>query len=80
MHQVVITRLQPYLVILVLNPTQKAIFDEAAVPTIIAGPHAVMAETEVQASAKAMRFMPEEMKGKEDQVEVSILPFRRSTS
>ena len=78
MVNVEVKRLQPYLVVLVLYPTQKAVFEDAAVPMIVAGPHAVMAESETQVSAKAMRFLPEDLKGKEDQIEVSILPFRRS--
>lgn len=69
-----------YLVVLVLKPTQKAVYDEAAVPSIVAGPHAVIADSETQAAAKAMRFMPDEMKGKEDRIEVSVLPFRRATA
>ena len=70
--------LQPYLVILVSKPTQKQVYDEAAVPQIIAGPQAVMAESESQATARAMKFMPEEWKGKEERIEVYALPFRRN--
>ena len=69
--------MQVYLVVIVLKPTQKQVHDDGAVPTILTGPHAVMAENDTQAAAKAMRFLPEEVKGKEDRVEVSILPFRR---
>ena len=67
----------PFLVILVAKPTQKAVYDDGAVPTIIAGPQAVMAENEGQAQARAMKFMPEEWKGKEERVEAYALPFRR---
>lgn len=67
-----------YLVVLVQQPTQKQVFDDGAVATIVAGPHAVIADTDTQAAAKAMRFMPDELKGKEDRVEVSVLPFVRA--
>ena len=72
--------MQVYLVILVVKPTQKQVYDDGAVPSIVAGPHAVMADSETQAAAKAMRFLPDEMKDKADRVEVSVLPFRRPTA
>lgn len=65
-----------YLVVLVLNPTQKQVFEDGAVATIVAGPSAVIADNENQAAAKAMRFLPDEMKDKAERVEVSVLPFR----
>jgi len=67
-------------VVLVVKPTQKQVFDDGAVPTIVGGLNAVMAESETQAAAKAMRFLPDEYKGKEDRVEVSVLPFRKATA
>ena len=67
-----------YLVILVLKPTQKQVYDDGAVASIVSGPHAVIADNENQAAAKAMRFLPEEMKDKADRVEVSVLPFVRA--
>ena len=67
-----------YLVILVQQPTQKQVYDDGAVAQIVAGPHAVIADSETQAAAKAMRFMPDELKGKEDRIEVSVLPFVRA--
>lgn len=70
-----------YLVVLVLKPTQKAVYDDGAVATILGGgAHAVIADNETQAAAKAMRFLPDEYKGKEDRVEVSVLPFRHATA
>jgi len=72
--------MQVFLVVLVLKPTQKQVYDDGAVPTMVAGPTAVIADNETQAAAKAMRFLPDEMKGKEDRVEVSVLPFRRATA
>jgi len=68
------------LIALVLKPTQKQVFDDGAVEQIVAGPHAVIADNDTQAAAKAVRFLPEEMKGKEDRVEVSVLPFRRASA
>ena len=67
-----------YLVVLVITPTQKAVYDEGAVPQIVAGPTPVIADSETQAAGKAMRLLPEEYKGKEDRVEVSVLPFSRA--
>ncbi len=69
-----------YLVVLVLKPTQKQVFDDGAVASIVAGPHAVIPDTEANAAAKAMRFLPDELKDKQDRVEVSVLPFRRAQS
>ena len=48
-----------YLVVLVQQPTQKQVFDDGAVAQILAGPHAVIADTDTQAAAKAMRFLPD---------------------
>lgn len=68
-----------YLAVLVLKPTQKQIYDDGAVPMIVGGgPHAFIADSETQAAAKAMAFLPEEMKDRADRVEVSVMPFRRS--
>lgn len=71
---------QVYLTVLVLKPTQKEIFENATVPVIVGGLNAVIAESDTQASAKAMQFLPPEMKDKADRVEVSVLPFRRASS
>jgi hypothetical protein len=72
--------MQPYLVIIALKPTQKQVYDEGAVDQIVVQPQAVLADTDVQAAAKAMRFVPDEMKGKEDRLEVWSLPFRRGSA
>lgn len=69
--------MQPYLVVIVKKPTEKQKFDEGAVPEIIGQPQAVMAENDSNASAQAMKFLPEGFKGKEHLVEVYCLPFRR---
>lgn len=67
-----------YLIVLVLKPTEKQRYDEGAVPTVITGPHPVVAESETQAVARAMRFLPAEMEGKEDRIDVFTLPFVRT--
>ena len=69
--------MQVYLVVLVLRPTQKQVYDDGAVPLIVAGPLAVMADNETNAAAKGMAFLPENLNDKTDRVEVSVLPFRR---
>ena len=69
-----------YLVVLVMKPTAKQVYDDGTVPTIVAGPHPVIADSETNAAAKAMRFLPDELKGREDRIEVSVLPFRRQAT
>lgn len=71
--------MQVYLTALILNPTEKQKYDEGAVPVVVGGgPHIVIAADEKQAAAKAMKNLPPEHEGKEDRVEVAVLPFRRS--
>lgn len=69
--------MQVYMAVLILKPTQKQVFDDGAVPTIIGGPNVFMADNDAQAPAKAMMFLPDELKDKADRIEVAILPFRR---
>lgn len=66
-----------YLVVVLANPTDKAKFDEGAVPTIIVQPTAVIAKDEQQASARAMRLVPTEHADKDHLLEVRVLPFGR---
>lgn len=68
--------MDPFLVIVILNPTKKQRDEDGAVPTIIVQPTAVMAKDESQAAMKAYRLTPEEHLGHEDRLEVKILPFR----
>lgn len=77
MHNVVSEPLNPYIVLVVLKPTQKEVFDTGTAPQIIVQPQAVLAKDENQAAAKAMRFVPEEHADKVDRLEVSVLPFGR---
>ena len=54
-----------YLVVLVLKPTQKEVFDMGAVATILGGDaHAVIADSETQAAAKAMRAIADEIEAR----------------
>ena len=69
-----------FLTVLVLNPTDKQKFDDGTVAQILGGVNAVIADSETSAAAKAMRFLPDEMKDKQDRVEVAVLPFRRATA
>ena len=71
--------MEPYLVILILQPTKKQKDEEGAVATIVVPPTAVMAKDESQAAMKAFRFVPEEHAGKDDRLEVRILPFRAAS-
>ena len=78
MHpQVVIEKLDAFLVMVVKNPTQRDIYDEGATPTIVVQPTGVLAKDDKQASAKAMRLVPEEHGRKIDLLEVMVLPFDR---
>lgn len=71
--------MEPYLVIVMLQPTKKQKDEEGAVPTIVVPPTAVMAKDETQAAMKAFRFVPEEHAGKDDRLEVRVLPFRAAS-
>lgn len=65
-----------YMVAVILVPTKKQRDDDGAVPTVIVQPTAVMAKDETQAAMKAHRLIPEEHSGKDDRLEVRVLPFR----
>lgn len=68
--------MEPFLVIVIKNPTAKQKHDDGAVPTIIVQPQAVMAKDETQAAMKAHRLVPEEFAKNEDLLEVKVLSFR----
>lgn len=70
--------MEPYLVIVILNPTKKQRDDDGSVAQIIVQPTAVMAKDEANAAAKAHRLVPEEHAGKDDRLEVRVLPFRNA--
>jgi hypothetical protein len=73
--------MQVYLVVLILHPTKKQVYDDGAVPMVIGGDsHVILADTDTQAAAKAMKFLPDEYKDKEDRVEVALVPFRSAAS
>jgi hypothetical protein len=65
-----------YLVAVILNPTKKQKDEEGAVPVIVVQPTGVMAKDDTQAAMKASRLVPEEHAGKDDRLEVRVLPFR----
>jgi hypothetical protein len=69
--------MEPYFVIVILQPTAKQKHDEGTVASIVVQPTAVMAKDEAGAAAKAMRLVPEEHAGKEDRLEIRVLPFRQ---
>lgn len=68
--------MEPYLVLVILNPTAKQKHDDGAVPAIVVQPTAVMATNEQNAGAKAFKLVPEEHAGKDDRLEVRVIPFR----
>lgn len=65
-----------YLVAVILQPTKKQKDEDGAVATIVVQPTGVMAKDEAQAAMKAHRLVPEEHSGKDDRLEVRVLPFR----
>lgn len=65
-----------FLVAVILHPTKKQRDDEGMQSIVIVQPQAVMAKDEMQASMKAFKFVPEEHSGKDDRLEVRVLPFR----
>lgn len=70
--------MEVFLVTILLKPTKKQADDEGTVAQIIVQPQAVIAKDETQAAMKAYRYVPEEHAGKEDRLEVRVLPFRRA--
>lgn len=64
-----------FLVVVILKPTQKAVFDDGAIAQIIVQPTAVLAKDAQQATMKAARYIPEEHADKGDRLEVRVLPF-----
>lgn len=72
-------RLEPYMVVVIKNPTEKAKFEEGATAQIVVQPMAVMAKDETQAAMKAQRLVPEEHAKNENLLEVRVLSFRPVT-
>ena len=68
--------MDPYLVLVILQPTKKQRDEDGAVPTIVVPLTAVMAKDEANAAAKAHRLVPEEHAKYEDRLEVRTMPFR----
>ncbi len=67
--------MEVFLVCVVARPTDKQKHDDGAVPIIVVQPVAVIAKDREQACMKAFKFVPEEHAGKEDRLEVRVLPF-----
>lgn len=65
-----------FLVAVILQPTKKQRDDDGIVPIVVVQPTAVMAKDEQQAAMKAFKFVPDEHNGKDDRLEVRVLPFR----
>lgn len=70
-------KLDVYLVVVFLTPTQKQIEEEGAAPIIVVQPSAVMAKDENQAAMKAMKKVPDEYADKDNRLEVRVLPFTK---
>lgn len=68
-----------FMICVVLNPTKKQHDEDGAIPLIVVPLTALMAKDEANAAAKAHRLVPEEHAGKDDRLDVKILPFRSLT-
>jgi hypothetical protein len=68
--------MDPFIIVVILQPTKKQKDEDGAVPVIVVPMQAVMAKDENQAAMKAHRLVPEEHAGKDDRLEVKVLPFR----
>lgn len=64
-----------FLVVVTLDPTQKAKHDDGAVPTIVVPATAVIAKDSQQAAMKAVALVPNEHAASADRLSVQILPF-----
>jgi hypothetical protein len=67
--------MEVFLCVGILKPTTKE-QEEGASPKIIFQPQAVIAKDRDQAVMKAHRFLPNDVEGKEDRIEIRVLPFR----
>jgi hypothetical protein len=72
--------MQPYQVVVLLLPTAKQKHDEGAGPIVVVQSQTVIAKDVPQATAKAMKLVPEEHADKDDRLEVWVLPFQRPSS
>lgn len=68
-----------YMVAVMLQPTKKQRDEEGTVPLVVVQPTAVVAKDEPGAAAKAFRLVPEEHSGKDDRLDVRVLPFRHAS-
>jgi len=67
-------KMEPYLVVVVLNPTKKEEEDGKA-PTVLVEPKCVLAKDQGQAVAKALKFVPKEYDNCDSRLEVRVLRF-----
>lgn len=65
-----------WLVAVILRPTKKQADEDGLGAIVVVQPQAVLAKDKETAGMKAFRFVPEEHAGKEDRLEVRVLPFR----
>lgn len=65
-----------FLVAVLLHPTKKQKDEEGTLPLIVVPATAVVAKDAASAGAKGLRMVPEEHDGKDDRLDVRVLPFR----
>lgn len=70
--------MEPYLVCVLLKPTPDEV-QRGEVETLVVAGSTVLAKDQNQAAIKAMKLVPTTFDGKEDRLEVRVLPFQRSS-
>lgn len=70
--------MEPFLVAVFLRPTPKQV-EEGDVEVLVVPATTVLARDNNQAAVKAMKLVGAEYDGKEDRLEVRVLPFQRPT-
>lgn len=70
--------MEPYLVCVFLKPTPDEI-QRGEVETLVVSGTTVMAKDSGQANILAMKLVPDSFNGKENRLEIRVLPFQRST-
>lgn len=68
--------MEPYLVTVFLRPTPKQA-EDGEVSTLVVPATTVLAKDNNQAAVKAMKLVGSEYDGKEDRLEVRVLPFQK---
>lgn len=69
--------MEPFLICVFVKPTPKEAEDGASAKLIVEC-KTVMAKDSSHASAKALKYVPEEYENIDDRLEVRVIPFQRT--